>query len=132
MPWREVSAMEERRAFVRLAMLKGENRRELCRRFGISPDVGYKWLAQAGGSCRSVWSWRSALAGCLRPRLRFFCASPKARAGVAGIRPTEPGLIAFQTIPGLLSKAKVGPGSDRTGLCLWLAHRPPSWRLLSL
>jgi transposase InsO family protein len=47
MPWREVSAMEERRAFVRLAMLEGSNRRELCRRFGISPDVGYKWLARA-------------------------------------------------------------------------------------
>jgi transposase InsO family protein len=25
-------------------MQEGTNRRELCRRFGISPDVGYKWL----------------------------------------------------------------------------------------
>jgi transposase InsO family protein len=50
MPWREVSAMDERREFVRLALLEGANRRELCRRFGISADVGYKWLArwQAG------------------------------------------------------------------------------------
>jgi transposase-like protein len=50
MPWREVSAMDERREFVRLAMQEGVNRRELCRRFGISPEVGYKWLArwQAG------------------------------------------------------------------------------------
>ena len=50
MPWREVSAMDERREFVRLAMLEGANRRELCRRFGISADVGYKWLGrwQAG------------------------------------------------------------------------------------
>ena len=50
MPWREVSVMDERREFVRLAMQEGANRRELCRRFGISPDVGYKWLArwQAG------------------------------------------------------------------------------------
>lgn len=47
MPWREVSAMEERREFVRLAMMEGVNRRELCRRFGISPDVGYKWLSRA-------------------------------------------------------------------------------------
>jgi hypothetical protein len=37
----EVSVVEQRREFVRLA---GVNRRELCRRFGISPDVGYKWL----------------------------------------------------------------------------------------
>lgn len=47
MPWREVSVMEQRREFVRLAMMEGANRRELCRRFGISPDVGYKWLARA-------------------------------------------------------------------------------------
>jgi transposase InsO family protein len=50
MPWREVSVMDERHEFVRLAMQDGANRRELCRRFGISPDVGYKWLRrwQAG------------------------------------------------------------------------------------
>ena len=35
MPWREVSAMDERREFVRLALHDGANRRELCRRFGI-------------------------------------------------------------------------------------------------
>lgn len=44
MPWREVSKMDERREFVRLALLEGANRRELCRRFGIHPDTGYKWL----------------------------------------------------------------------------------------
>lgn len=50
MPWREVSAMDQRREFVRLAMQEGANRRQLCRRFGISADTGYKWLrrAQAG------------------------------------------------------------------------------------
>lgn len=46
MPWREVSIMEERREFVRLAMQEGANRRELCRRFGIHPDTGYKWLGR--------------------------------------------------------------------------------------
>ena len=51
MPFREVSAMDERREFVRLAMHEGANRRELCRRFGISQDTGYKWLRrwQEGG-----------------------------------------------------------------------------------
>lgn len=44
MPWMEVSAMEQRREFVRLAMMEGSNRRELCRRFGISAEVAYKWL----------------------------------------------------------------------------------------
>jgi transposase InsO family protein len=46
MPWREVSTMDQRREFVRLAMQEGVNRRELCRRFGIHPDTGYKWLGR--------------------------------------------------------------------------------------
>jgi transposase InsO family protein len=46
MPWQEVSFMEQRREFVRLAMQEGANRRELCRRFGVHPDTGYKWLAR--------------------------------------------------------------------------------------
>ena len=44
MPWHEVSVMDQREEFVRLASLEGANRRELCRRFGIHPDTGYKWL----------------------------------------------------------------------------------------
>jgi len=44
MPWHEVSVMEQREEFVRLASLEGANRRELCRRFGVHPDTGYKWL----------------------------------------------------------------------------------------
>lgn len=50
MPWRRMSVMDQRREFVRLAMQEGVNRRELCRRFGISADAGYRWLArhQAG------------------------------------------------------------------------------------
>lgn len=51
MPWSEVSIMDQRREFVRLAMQEGSNRRELCRRFGIHPDTGYKWLGrwESGG-----------------------------------------------------------------------------------
>lgn len=44
MPWNTVSAMSLRREFVMLALTEGCNRRELCRRFGISPKTGYKWL----------------------------------------------------------------------------------------
>jgi transposase InsO family protein len=46
MPWSEVSIVDQRREFVRLAMQEGANRRELCRRFGIHPDTGYKWLSR--------------------------------------------------------------------------------------
>lgn len=44
MPWQELSTMKQREEFVRLARLEGVNRRELCRRFGISAQTGYKWL----------------------------------------------------------------------------------------
>ena len=46
MPWREVSVMDQRQEFVRLALQPGANRRELCRRFGVSAAIGYKWLAR--------------------------------------------------------------------------------------
>lgn len=46
MPWREVSVLDQRREFVRLALGEGVNRRELCRRFGISAETGYKWLGR--------------------------------------------------------------------------------------
>lgn len=51
MPWREVSIVDERLEFVRLAGRDDANRRELCRRFGISAQTGYKWLTrhEAGG-----------------------------------------------------------------------------------
>jgi transposase InsO family protein len=39
--------MDQREEFVRLFQQPDVNRRELCRRFGISPKVGYKWLARA-------------------------------------------------------------------------------------
>ena len=47
MPWQEVSVMDQRREFVMLAMQEGVNRRELCRRFGISAATGYKWLSRS-------------------------------------------------------------------------------------
>lgn len=46
MPWKEVSIMDQRNEFVRLALQEGANRRELCRRFGIHPSVGYKWIGR--------------------------------------------------------------------------------------
>ncbi len=46
MPWREVTRVSLRREFVEMALQTGSNRRELCRRFGIAPKTGYKWLAR--------------------------------------------------------------------------------------
>lgn len=44
MPFGEVSIMDGRREFVRFASREDANMRELCRRFGVSPTTGYKWL----------------------------------------------------------------------------------------
>jgi transposase InsO family protein len=44
MPFHEVSRMDARLEFVMLAAEGGANVRQLCRRFGISPTTGYKWL----------------------------------------------------------------------------------------
>lgn len=46
MLWNTKSTMSLRKAFVRLAQQKGANRCELCRRFGITPQTAYKWLAR--------------------------------------------------------------------------------------
>src|SRR5215210_718629 len=51
MPWRERTVLMEREEFARLARTPGANVSELCRRFGISRNKGYKWLrryAEAG------------------------------------------------------------------------------------
>jgi transposase InsO family protein len=47
MPWEEVSIMHRRKEFVSLALSEGSNVSELCRRFGISRQTGYKWLRRA-------------------------------------------------------------------------------------
>lgn len=46
MPWIPKDTMNLRHEFVLLAQQEGANRRELCRRFGISPQTAYKWLAR--------------------------------------------------------------------------------------
>lgn len=44
MPWQECTTMLIRREFVLLAQQPQSNVRELCRRYGVSPKTGYKWL----------------------------------------------------------------------------------------
>jgi transposase InsO family protein len=46
MPWTELSVMDQREEFVRLASAPGANKRELCRRIGISCKTGYKLLGR--------------------------------------------------------------------------------------
>ncbi|AMR77216.1 IS481 family transposase [Cupriavidus nantongensis] len=46
MPWSARDTMSLRLEFIALASQPGCNRRELCRRFSISPQTAYKWLAR--------------------------------------------------------------------------------------
>jgi transposase InsO family protein len=46
MSWQEQSVMSLRAEFVVLAERDDANVRELCRRYGISPTTGYKWIAR--------------------------------------------------------------------------------------
>jgi len=51
--------MDQREEFVKLALVQGANRSELCRRFGISRAKGYKWLARYGAAGRAGLTDRS-------------------------------------------------------------------------
>lgn len=46
MPWKEVSMVDQRREFVRLAASGEVSKAELCRRFGISRDTGHRLLRE--------------------------------------------------------------------------------------
>lgn len=46
MPWDEASRVDRRGEFVALAEARAVPFVELCRRYGISPKTGYKWLAR--------------------------------------------------------------------------------------
>lgn len=59
MTWMETSTVSLRQEFVRLASQAGANKRELCRRFGISPKTGYKWLSRAAESTQENFLDRS-------------------------------------------------------------------------
>jgi transposase InsO family protein len=47
MPWKEHSRVSQRSEFIAFASAAGTNVSELCRRFGISRQTGYKWLRRA-------------------------------------------------------------------------------------
>jgi len=84
MPWREVSVVGERHEFVRLARMEGANVRELCRRFGISADIGYKWLKRWEAGDRDLKD-RSR-----RPRDNPLRCSSEIEARVLGLRDAHP------------------------------------------
>lgn len=84
MPWKEVSAMDQRREFVRLALLEGSNRQELCRRFGISRQTGYECLRRhAAGDTELADRSRRPLSSPLQ-------SPPEVEAAVLAVRDAHP------------------------------------------
>lgn len=81
MPWKEVSTMSLRKEFVTLAATETIHIRELCRRFGVSPRTGYKWL---GRYCLE------GAAGSRRPHRSPICTPPELEAAVVALRLEHP------------------------------------------
>ena len=82
MPFRGVSAMEQRAAFLAVAGWPSANVRAACRLFGISPTTGYKWLARAAGDDLAEHS--------RRPRRSPRATAAELEAAVVGIRGEHP------------------------------------------
>lgn len=85
MPWREVSLMDQRGEFILLFQQADVNRRELCRRFGVSPKTAYKWLARAKPEGKDWAQDRSR-----RPRVSPARSTAQVETAVLEIRDTHP------------------------------------------
>jgi len=77
--------MSLRREFVELAVQEDANRRELCRRFGVSPKTAYKWLARFEREGTAGLMERSRRPGSSPGR-----AGPNLEAAVVGLRMQHP------------------------------------------
>lgn len=93
MAWREASIVSERLEFVSLASADGANVRELCRRFGISPPTGYKWLSrvrEAGGAGGGRGGEAALADRPRRPRTSPARSSWEIEAAVLAVRDQHP------------------------------------------
>lgn len=85
MPFRGLSVMEQRRLFVEAASQEAANIRGLCRAFGISPTVGYKWLARYRESGEAGLADRSR-----RPLSSPGKSAPAVEQAVVAVRQAHP------------------------------------------
>ena len=115
MPWQEVSMSDARREFVRLALQEGSNRRELCRRFGIYPETGYKWLARWAAGEREL-SDRSR-----RPHVSPLRSDAALEAGVVAVREQHPAWGA-RKIAHVLARAGIAPPAVSTVHAILTRH----------
>ena len=80
-----VSVMDRKREFVRLALSEGANVRELCRRFGVSPTLGYRLLGRYRSEGDVGLPERSR-----RPRVSPRRTSAQIEASVLAVRTEHP------------------------------------------
>lgn len=113
--------MEQRREFVRLALQEGANRRDLCRRFGISADVGYKWLKR----------WRDGDAELVdrsrRPHTMPARSGPDIETAVLAVRDAHPAWGARKIVRCLARDGRTPPAVSTVHAILVRNHRvaPP-------
>lgn len=85
MPFTGVSAMDRKREFVALAGVEGANMSELCRRFGVSRQLGWRLLKRHGAEGDAGLAERSR-----RPKTSPGRAGPDIEAAVLAIRAEHP------------------------------------------
>ena len=85
MAWTPKDLMDVKREFVELALQEGANRRELCRRFGISPKTGYTLLARYALEGAAAYAPRSR-----RPHSSPARSSPDTEKAVTALREAHP------------------------------------------
>jgi transposase InsO family protein len=83
--WSEKSIMSQRHEFVMLFEQDGVNRRELCRRFGISPTIGYRLWARYRGEGTAGLADRTR-----RPQRSPGRSSAETEAVVLAVRDAHP------------------------------------------
>jgi transposase InsO family protein len=85
MPWTPKALMDIKRDFVELALQEGCNRRELCRRLGISPKTGYALLARYAQEGSAAYVPRSRRPNCSPAR-----TLPEVEKAVTDLRSKHP------------------------------------------
>jgi transposase InsO family protein len=129
-PWSEKSIMSQRHEFVMLFEQRGVNRRELCRRFGISPTIGYRLSRR----------WRQEGAAGLADRSRRPQCSPARTAAameglVLAIRDEHPAWggrkiprrlqdLGHQAVPSASTITAILRRNDRIEAAASAAHKP--------
>jgi hypothetical protein len=123
MPWDIQDTMSLREEFVCLAGQEGANRRELCRRFGISPQTAYKWLARYANEGKAGLLDRSR-----RPQCSPVANTRRSASNGGRFAPRTSGLgwAQDQSAPARPGTSHRGPEYGQQHLAPARADRPPA------